>query len=197
MHPPNPSQPFGAQHMVPMSHQNPWPAGGQSASPTRQSKGRPRGSPDSMMGPGIFPMSDVMCGPIGMDVNDMDVFMTSQGVGPGPDDDSRTRPSGGSSVNSRDKGRGSYRCGRVSDIFELARIVLRFRYLRCSLTKYDLFFFQSTVRSAKERTRVPVSAEAQASSGRASSRNTKRCDSGGDGRVYDFETFEYGNSRLS
>jgi hypothetical protein len=120
MHPPNASPPRGVQHM---GHQNTWPTGGRSASPPRQTKGRPRASPDNMMGPGLFPMADVMCGSVGMDVNDMDaIFMTSQGVGTGPDDDYKTRPSGGSSVTSRDrdKGRGSYRCGRVSDFMELA-----------------------------------------------------------------------------
>jgi hypothetical protein len=121
MHPPNPSPPPGPQHMVPMNHPNPWPAGGQSSSPPRQSKGRPRASPENIMGPGVFPMSgipqDVMCAPTAMDARDQDVFVTSQGVGPGPDEDSRTRPSGGSvtSRDDRDKGRGSYRCGRVSD----------------------------------------------------------------------------------
>ena len=64
---------------------------------------------------------DAMCQPIGMDtvptnsnsdVN-MDLYGTSRAVGPPHDDDLKIM--GLSSSGSRDKGRGSYKCGRVSD----------------------------------------------------------------------------------
>lgn len=104
--------------MVPIN-QN-WPGGNQ-ASPQRSSKkGRPRSSPEPLIGPG-YPQSgmmaglpgDVLCAPIGMDPVGGDIFMASTGVGTGPDDENSRKASGGSSVASREKGRGSYRCGRV------------------------------------------------------------------------------------
>ena len=120
-HPPQPSPPpIQVQPMIPMN-QNAW-SGGPQSSPTRQSKkSRPRGSPDAMMGG--FPQggmmgglpADVLCTPIGLDGSATpEMFVTSTGSGPGPDDDGPRKPSGGSSVASREKGRGSYRCGRVS-----------------------------------------------------------------------------------
>lgn len=122
---PRPSPPPGAmpgQPMVPVN-QNAWSGGGrQSSSPPPRSskKSRPRSSPDPLMASGGFPQggmmpSDVLCAPIGLETVPTDLFMTSAGVGTAPDDENtRTKPSGGSSVASREKGRGSYRCGRVS-----------------------------------------------------------------------------------
>mmetsp|Transcript_5847 Transcript_5847/g.10638 ORF Transcript_5847/g.10638 Transcript_5847/m.10638 type:complete len:464 (+) Transcript_5847:224-1615(+) len=118
-HPPQPSPPpIPVQPMIPMN-QSVW-SGGPQSSPTRHSKkSRTRGSPDGMMGG--FPQggmmgglpADVLCTPIGLEGSATpDMFVSSTGAGPGADDDGPRKPSGGSSVASREKGRGSYRCGR-------------------------------------------------------------------------------------
>jgi hypothetical protein len=73
-------------------------------SPPRPSQGRPRGSPDMMGG---YPGGPPMCHPA--DSIDMEMYH-SRGVGPGGDDDNSA--DGGSHM--KDKGRGSYKCGRVS-----------------------------------------------------------------------------------
>jgi hypothetical protein len=74
-------------------------------SPPRPSQGRPRASPDMMGGYSGGPPS-AMCQPV--ENPDMDMYH-SRGVGPPHDDDDDSI--GG---NDKDKGRGSYKCGRVS-----------------------------------------------------------------------------------
>jgi hypothetical protein len=75
--------------------------------------------------PPIINSADPMCQPVGMDSSppsagiEMDMYGTSRGVGPphddDDDDDDDMKGMGISSSNSRDKGRGSYKCGRVSN----------------------------------------------------------------------------------
>ena len=69
-----------------------------------------------MMGgyPGGPPLSSVICQTT--DNSDMDLYH-SRGVGTGLDDETGSAAGGNSS--SKDKGRGSYKCGRVSAFCEL------------------------------------------------------------------------------
>lgn len=76
-------------------------------SPPRPSQGRPRASPDMMGGYSGGPPE--MCQPTG---NPDMVMYHSRGVGPGHDDDDTSM--GGDGGSMKDKGRGSYKCGRVS-----------------------------------------------------------------------------------
>lgn len=114
---PSPNMP---QHMQPMNTQKIWNTrqgqGNDLTSPPRQS----RGSPESMRN-GYPPMNmnmnmnvnmnmninDPLCKSVGMDgAGDMDMYMSR-----GPDDGSSKSKM---SQADKDKGRGSYRCGRVS-----------------------------------------------------------------------------------
>jgi hypothetical protein len=76
---------------------------GGATSPARGGPGgRPRASPE------------LYSGPPGVDMSDMDMcYMTSRSVGP-PHDDDNGSIGGGANSSSKDKGRGSYKCGRVS-----------------------------------------------------------------------------------
>lgn len=116
--PPPPGQ-WGA-HPPPPPHmqqqppyQNAWPGAAQT--PPR----RPRSSPETMMGPraGYPPSAGPVCPPVGMDGApppgpDGDMYVTSRGVGMHDDDGQSSQ---GGKHSDKDKGRGSYKCGRVSN----------------------------------------------------------------------------------
>lgn len=91
------------QGNAPPMHQPPGYVGsgmyGNSSSPPRPSQGRPRGSPDMMGGYPGGP-SVTMCQPV--DNPDTDIYRY--------DDDGNGSTAGGNSA--KDKGRGSYKCGR-------------------------------------------------------------------------------------
>ena len=111
--PPPPGQWHGGPHPPPQMHQQPhyqngW--AGASQTPPR----RPRASPEmmnrGMMGPNGYPPSGGpgVCPPVGMESPD-DIYVTSRGVGMHDDDQS----SKNGTLSDKDKGRGSYKCGRV------------------------------------------------------------------------------------
>ena len=66
-----------------------------------------------MMGPGSYPPPGPgVCPPVGMDApppSDSDMYMSSRGVGMHDDEQSSV----GGRTCDKDKGRGSYKCGRV------------------------------------------------------------------------------------
>lgn len=103
--------------------------------------------------------ADVLCTPIGLDASGGDLFMSSQGVGTGPDDDSSRKTTGGSSVASREKGRGSYRCGRVRTCLIIDCLIGGM----ILLTLYILLY-ENIVRCPEEGPRLSVPTETQASS---------------------------------
>lgn len=101
-----PPPPGGWHGGPPPSHyQHGWTSASQT--PLR----RPRGSPDmmsrGMMGPNAY-SPGAACQPVGMDSPD-DLYVASRGVGVMHDDDTSK------AMSDKDKGRGSYKCGRVSD----------------------------------------------------------------------------------
>ena len=114
--PPPPGGWHGGPHPPPQMHQqghyqNGW--SGASQTPPR----RPRASPEmmnrGMMGPNGYPPGSGpgVCGPVGMDSPD-NLYVTSRGVGVGTgmhDDDHSSK----NGLSDKDKGRGSYKCGRV------------------------------------------------------------------------------------
>jgi hypothetical protein len=119
----------------PTMHQPPYGGGpgmyggGSAHSPPRGGVSHPRASPE-MMGsyPGA-PMGSI-CQPV--DGPEMDMY--SRGVGPGGhDDDDNGSMAGGNS--SKDKGRGSYKCGRVR--FKRFHVTL---FIDCILT-FSPFIF--------------------------------------------------------
>jgi hypothetical protein len=82
---------------------------GSASSPPRPSQARPRGSPDMMAGGYSGGPPGGVCTPV--ETPDMDMYH-SRGVGPPHDNDDGSQMDG----NSKDKGRGSYKCGRVSKL---------------------------------------------------------------------------------
>jgi hypothetical protein len=87
------------------------------------SASRPRRSPDMN---GEYGMVDALCKPTGAGV-DMDLYV-SRGVGADDDGSVRSSKRGDSDADTeKDKGRGSYRCGRVSSMPRLCDV------FRCSL----------------------------------------------------------------
>mmetsp|Transcript_12926 Transcript_12926/g.30081 ORF Transcript_12926/g.30081 Transcript_12926/m.30081 type:complete len:416 (+) Transcript_12926:234-1481(+) len=106
--PPMPQQPGPSpppnmpQHMAP--HQKMWQGrpGSGMASPSRPPN-RPRSSPEPMSNGMMngYPMPDGICKPV-MEGGEMDIYMTRP-------EESKSKSGGG---GEKDKGRGSYRCGR-------------------------------------------------------------------------------------
>lgn len=91
--------------------QNGWQ--GSSGTPPRRGPNGPRASPDvmgnGMMGPRSYPPPNGGCQPVGLDGgpdNNSDMYGSSRGMG--MDDDA----SNSTGKHDRDKGRGSYKCGR-------------------------------------------------------------------------------------
>ena len=107
--------PPGWQGSGPGMHQGPGYGGpgmySSANSPSRGGPSRPRASPEMM---GSYSGAPVICQPA--DNPDMDMYVSSRSVGPPHDDDGTGSTSGGTNGNSKDKGRGSYKCGRVSHI---------------------------------------------------------------------------------
>lgn len=141
-------------HMQGQPYQGGWP--GASQSPPR----RPRASPEMMIGgPRSYPPAGGpgVCASVGMDIpppgSDGDLYV-SRGVGMHDDDG---QSSMGGKQSDKDKGRGSYKCGRVS----ILRIpFLRFADLWLRILPMSLFsYFQ--VRRSQERPRMSLSAEGE------------------------------------
>lgn len=167
---PSPNMP---QHMQPLNTQKVWNNrqghgnGNGLTSPPRQS----RGSPDNMRN-GYPPMNmnmsmnvnmnmsmninDPLCKSVGMDgAGEMDMYMSR-----GPDDGSSKSKM---SQADKDKGRGSYRCGRVSTggyCFRQSN-TLTLQSWSCS---HQVSSFHLLVRSAQKGACVPVSTKIKASS---------------------------------
>ena len=108
----------------PGMHQGPGYGGpgmyGGANSPSRSGPSRPRASPEMM---GSYSGPSGVCQPV--DNADMDMYVSSRSVGPPHDDDGNGSTSGGTNGNSKDKGRGSYKCGRVGYICALFEITTR------------------------------------------------------------------------
>jgi len=94
----------------PSGYGGPPPPSMYGTSPARSAQRPPRGTPEMMPGfpPGPPSSQGMICQPV--ESPDMEMYH-SRGVGPGMDDESSSMAEGNGS--SKDKGRGSYKCGRV------------------------------------------------------------------------------------
>lgn len=120
-------------------------------SPPRSAQQRPpRGTPD-MTGTYGGPPSSVVCQTI--DNSEMEMYH-SRGVGPGMDDESSVSVTGGNS-SSKDKGRGSYKCGRVSFSWTRQAIwIIMSRTITHASTVCSLFY---SVEYQRRAMYVPIS----------------------------------------
>jgi hypothetical protein len=141
----------------PPMHQPPYGGGGPGMysggahSPQRGGVGHPRASPE-MMGSYSGGQMGIICQP----VDGPEIDMYSRGCGPGGhDDDDNGSMTGGNS--SKDKGRGSYKCGRVR--LKQVSCVAIYRLYSNSISLYT----RPTVWCSKEGSCLSLSAKTHAS----------------------------------